>query len=175
MSNKIFVIYKITNKINGKCYIGFSSNITHRLKSHIKAAKEGKGFTFHKALRNYGIENFTWEIVEQSENGFQLLSEREPFYIKFYHSHISENGYNVTYGGENERFSKYLNKIYENQNNNPCPKCSNPMERKKHPKGWKPKPGQPYYFSYWDYCKNCRFIKHYESAKRFLNQSSLGR
>jgi hypothetical protein len=42
------------------------------------------------------------------------------------------------------------------------------MARKAHPSGWKPKPAAPYYFKYWDTCKKCRHIQHYEDAKCYL-------
>ena len=51
-----------------------------------------------------------------------------------------------------------------------CPKCSRSMLRKQHPAGWKPKPTQPYFFEYWDICKKCRHIQHYEEAKVFLGE-----
>lgn len=50
-----------------------------------------------------------------------------------------------------------------------CPKCHQPMLRHRHPESWKPRRGQPYYFDYWDICKQCRHIQHYEKAKVFLD------
>jgi hypothetical protein len=46
-----------------------------------------------------------------------------------------------------------------------CPKCPRMMERRQHLEKWKPKPHQPFYFSYWDVCTPCRHIQHYEAAK----------
>jgi len=51
----------------------------------------------------------------------------------------------------------------------PCPKCSRPMERCQHGPEWQPKPMQPYYFSYWDRCKPCGHVQHYEAAKVHLD------
>lgn len=56
---------------------------------------------FHRAIRKYGWDSFTWEVLEQSEDGQLLLSEREEFYIRKFNSHcVHGNGYNMTFGGE---------------------------------------------------------------------------
>jgi hypothetical protein len=52
----------------------------------------------------------------------------------------------------------------------PCPKCRRPMERRSHPQGWEPKPGQPFYFAAWDYCRPCRHVQHYEAMKRYVDE-----
>ena len=48
----------------------------------------------------------------------------------------------------------------------PCPKCANPMERMKHPDGFRPKADAPYYFAWWDRCRPCMHLQHYDEAKR---------
>jgi hypothetical protein len=100
-------IYKITNKINGKCYIGQSDNIKRRWKEHKKDAfwTNGNGYDYplYRAMRKYGIENFTFEIIE--ECAIDALNELEIFYISKYGSY--ENGYNQTLGGDSgEHFCK---------------------------------------------------------------------
>ncbi len=55
---------------------------------------------------------------------------------------------------------------------NPCPKCSKPMERMKHGPTWKLKKDQPYYFRYWDRCRPCHHIQHYETAKVMLSSKT---
>ena len=50
-----------------------------------------------------------------------------------------------------------------------CPKCHKLMGRFEHPDHWKPRPTQPYYFTYWDKCTKCRHIQHYEDAKCYLS------
>jgi hypothetical protein len=49
----------------------------------------------------------------------------------------------------------------------PCAKWARPMDRYGHGAGWKPRPAQPYWFTYWDRCPHCGHIQHYEEAKRF--------
>ena len=91
-------IYKITNKLNNKCYIGQSNNPTERFKKHkwqaISAEDKGKS-AIHDALREVGIENFTFEIIGWYED----YNEKEKYYIKYYNS-LVPNGYNIMAGGE---------------------------------------------------------------------------
>lgn len=101
-------IYKITNKTNGKIYIGKTTySIAYRWAQHISAATSGKekndyNFLLHKAIRKYGTNNFVIEIIEEIEDESKL-SSREMYWISHYNSCILEedcNGYNMTYGGE---------------------------------------------------------------------------
>lgn len=88
-------IYKITNNINGKCYIGKSeSNIEKRLNQH----KQGKRSSryLQNSIKKYGIENFTFEILEECEQS--KCCERERYWIQYYDS--MNFGYNRTSGGE---------------------------------------------------------------------------
>lgn len=85
-------IYKITNKLNGKVYIGQSKNIERRWKDHLKAKDN---FPIHRAIRKYGKEAFTFEVI--LECSLEDLNLQEQLYIKIYDSVI--NGYNCTWGG----------------------------------------------------------------------------
>lgn len=93
-------IYKITNKINGKVYIGKTERtIEIRWKEHQKNAKyEEKLFhiPLYKAFNKYGIENFSIEYIEECATN--ILNEREQYWIKFFDS--CGNGYNCTLGGD---------------------------------------------------------------------------
>ena len=71
-------IYKVTNLINGKIYIGQTCySIEKRIKQHISEANRGNisNSLFHKAILKYGIENFTFEIVELCKE--EELDEKE--------------------------------------------------------------------------------------------------
>lgn len=88
-------IYKITNNINGHSYIGQSVDILRRWRDH-----RSKSYTQHyplqKAFVKYGIDNFTFEVLE--ECSFEELNEKEQYYILKYDTYV--NGYNATTGGQ---------------------------------------------------------------------------
>ena len=48
-----------------------------------------------------------------------------------------------------------------------CPKCGRVMDRYRHPNNWEPKDHQILWYAYWDMCKPCKHLQHYERAKRF--------
>lgn len=93
-------IYKIENLINHKIYIGQSKNIELRWKHHLWEAQNDKqvqyNYSIHKAFRKYGIDNFSFDIIELCEP--DKLNEKEQYYISFYDSY--NKGYNETKGGE---------------------------------------------------------------------------
>ena len=88
-------IYKFTNKINGKIYIGQSVNIDRRITEHFC---RHDGTPFHLALEKYGKENFIIEILEECKP--EELNEKEKYYISLYNSENKQIGYNRTCGGE---------------------------------------------------------------------------
>ena len=108
-------IYKITNKINGKVYIGQTiTPIKNRMYKHYSQARNGKNITgIDAAIKKYGEENFEVEQILECPN--EDLDLQEKFYISKYNSF--ENGYNLTIGGQlsttslniniNEAISKY--------------------------------------------------------------------
>ena len=94
-------IYKITNILNGKVYIGATKrNLSIRKEDHLKSYNNKNlrmyNFKIYKAMRKFGIENFEFETIEICKN--ELLGERERYYIKLYDS--KNNGYNEAIGGE---------------------------------------------------------------------------
>lgn len=99
-------VYKFTNKITGKTYIGQTNNIEKRKRGHksesFNPKANGYNLPFHAAIRKYGWENFEFEILEEipDEFGREYLNEREIFFILYYKSLVDENGYNLTKGGE---------------------------------------------------------------------------
>ena len=93
------IIYKVTNKINGKCYIGQTRHsLEFRKKSHLTKAHSGVNTHFYSAISKYGDDNFEWEIV-CSTNDKRRLNELETFYIQKYDS--IKHGYNMVDGGDN--------------------------------------------------------------------------
>ncbi len=101
-------IYKITNKVNDKSYIGKTNNIIRRWKEH----KYGHGGTsiLSKAFIKYVIENFEFSIIDMQKCSTikelnKQLSELEVYYIGIYDTF--RNGYNATIGGEGTSFYKH--------------------------------------------------------------------
>lgn len=94
-------IYKITNKINHKPYVGKTvDSINSRWRDHIYDAFTKHSLCLiHNAMRKYGLENFTIEELEQCPA--DALSEREQYWIKTLNSYFKTGyGYNMTYGGD---------------------------------------------------------------------------
>ena len=89
-------IYLITNKLNGKKYVGQSCNIEKRWKKHIANSKAGTKFHIHNAIKKYGVENFSFEVLEECP--VDKLNEREIYWIDKFDTY--NNGYNMTIGGE---------------------------------------------------------------------------
>lgn len=89
-------IYKITNTINGKCYIGKSLNIEHRLREHKRNSHSNEHL--QNAMKKYGIDNFTFEVLEECTK--EEYDERERYWISYYKSRNKEYGYNIMPGGE---------------------------------------------------------------------------
>ena len=95
----IYSIYRLTNLVNGKVYIGQTHNFEKRLADHLRAARNGKGFVVHRAIAKYGIDQFTCEIILQSWKHSAIL-EFEKMFIEQHRSYDPEHGYNMTSGGE---------------------------------------------------------------------------
>jgi group I intron endonuclease len=93
-------VYKITNKVNNKVYIGITSKgISARWKEHIYSAEHDCPFKLHRAIRKYGKENFSVELIDFA-NSWEELTKKEQQYISEYNSLQDEFGYNMTEGGD---------------------------------------------------------------------------
>ena len=93
------IIYKVVNKINGKCYIGQTiKSLKYRKSCHLwEVNRNNTNVYFHNAIRKYGKDNFEWKILCKCETKDEL-DEMEFHYIKQYNS-FKPNGYNLTLGG----------------------------------------------------------------------------
>jgi group I intron endonuclease len=97
-----YAIYKCTNKINNKSYIGFDSNWPSRKRKHLYDAFNinAKNYNchFYRALRKYDVKHFQWEIIYESDDKNHCLNIMEPHFIKEHNTF--NDGYNMTQGGE---------------------------------------------------------------------------
>lgn len=103
------IIYKATNLVTNKIYIGQTKRSLHeRIKGHYDTAINGK-FKFCKALRKYNKDDWKWEIIEEAD--IESLDTLEIKYIAKFDTY--KNGYNSTLGGGGVRGVKKDSKIYE--------------------------------------------------------------
>lgn len=147
------IIYKATNIINGKTYVGQTiRKFNIRINAHLKEARLHKdNMYFHSALRKYGKDAFKWEIICECDNRY-VLNILETFYIMINKSHVTENGYNVTWGGDRgcwgyrhtEEHKKYIGMILKGRKYGPISEeqrkhMSESQKGKKHTKETKEK------------------------------------
>lgn len=89
-------IYKITNKINNKIYIGQTKDINRRFREHKKCGYDRvKNKHLYVAINKYGINSFSFEVIEYVEN----YNEREQYWIQYYDSANPDKGYNIDNSG----------------------------------------------------------------------------
>jgi len=86
------IIYKTTNLVNGKIYIG-------RDKRN-KPSYYGSGKIYLRAEKKYGKENFIKEILEDNIESIEKLNEREKYWIAFFNATDTSIGYNIQKGGQ---------------------------------------------------------------------------
>ena len=120
-----YFVYKITNIINGKSYIGFTSKNPpeKRWKEHVCSQSR---YPINKALKKYSKENFEFTILSLNYNYNKALKEEIKFISKY--NTIVPNGYNVTIGGEGvtgikktikqrKVHSQYMKNFYKEEEN----------------------------------------------------------
>lgn len=121
------IIYKITNLINGKCYIGQTTkSLEQRFKEH--CSNHSNCRAIKSALRKYGAENFKIETIVECSS-IEELNEKEEYYIQFFNS-LVPNGYNLTKGGLNHEFTEETKRILSERGKGE----NNPFYGKKHSK-----------------------------------------
>ena len=97
---RTYYIYKATNKINGKSYVGQTCDFHSRVWQH-QRCYEKEDCDFHRAIKEFGFDNFSWEIIEtcESEDG---ACELEKYYIEKFNTY--RDGYNMTKGVKGEPY-----------------------------------------------------------------------
>lgn len=92
------IIYKATNVLNGKIYIGQTvRQLAVRIAEHARQSTT----PFDRAIKKYGIANFEFETIDTAET-IEELNEKEMYWIKHYNTYEGE-GYNACMGGENTK------------------------------------------------------------------------
>ena len=102
IKEECMIIYKVTNLINNKIYIGQTvSSLEIRKSQHERSYSYGYRNAFPRAINKYGKENFKWEIIDTA-NSLEELNEKENYYIGLYQSTNRKKGYNLKCGGNNK-------------------------------------------------------------------------
>lgn len=127
----IYLIYKYTNKINGKVYIGQTHTTLEQ-----RAQSNGHNYIsspkFYKAIQKYGWENFIPTIIETVETQ-DKANECEMLYIAIYRNVEDEFGYNISLGGQSGAITKDVKKkISEKAKERYKDKSKNPMFGRRH-------------------------------------------
>lgn len=125
------IIYKVTNLVNGKIYIGQTTKaIETRAKEHLSRVKLSKSI-FSMALKKYGAENFKWETIDTSSCRDDI-NKKEIFWINHYNSYVGFdncNGYNMTLGGEGSLGILQDDIVIENKSGEKAPSAKFSLER----------------------------------------------
>lgn len=169
------IVYKYTNKINGKVYIGITSKSLHtRHREHMKSLKDGT--YFHNAIKKHGIDAFDLQIIDKAETRDELC-QLEKHYIELYKSFAyrdDSKGYNCTIGGDGmtgqfgELNSQYgispKERMNEEQYASWLDKIKNPSDetRRKISEAWK---GNKYFLG----------KKHTEETKQYFSKIRKGK
>ena len=105
-------IYKITNLVNQKSYIGLTTlTPKKRWEQHLQSANNPNSSSynelFKKAIRKYGKENFLIETIDEAES-LEELKQKEQYWIEYFNTYAfkeNSNGYNMTLGGDSPTFT----------------------------------------------------------------------
>lgn len=104
----MFTVYKITNQINGKCYIGSSIRVEERWRQHKNCAFNPNdrqyNYPLYQAFRKYGLDNFSFEIIKDDFDSLEEMEKYEHEAIIYYDSYI--HGYNQTLSTDRNTLSK---------------------------------------------------------------------
>jgi len=156
------IIYKTTNLVNGKIYIGQDKYNNPRYL--------GSGKILHLAFEKHGIENFKKEIVEVCETQ-EILNQREEFWISYYKSTDRKKGYNIAKGGNGgDTISNHPDKEQIGKRHSDWMKENNPTKGRKKTENeienWKNS-----YVGKWKGEKNPNFgSKRSESSKEKISE-----
>ena len=92
-------VYQAINRINGKNYIGKTiGSLVDRIDGHMRSARHKGHLYFQRALLKYGLENFEWKILTESDDDAILCRAEQAHILEF--KTKAPDGYNLTDGGE---------------------------------------------------------------------------
>lgn len=106
----IYSIYKITNKVNNKVYVGFTQNVQRRWWAH-RSMNGSHTKLLYRAMKKYGRDSFCFEVIYQSRDHLHTLKIMEPFFIGEFNAY--GKGYNMNEGGDNPNTNESRQKASE--------------------------------------------------------------
>jgi group I intron endonuclease len=99
----MYFVYRITNSVDGKIYVGKTNNLKRRKIEHIsEAARDRRKNHLYNAIRKYGVEVFAFQVLAEFAEE-EVAYEAERFFIAFFNTTDKRVGYNRTLGGEGVR------------------------------------------------------------------------
>lgn len=127
----MYSIYKYTNSVNGKVYIGQTSkSLAERAQANGRNYRECR--RFYNAILKYSWHSFVPEVLAVVDT-VETANELEQYYIALYHSTDDRYGYNIALGGDNKEMSETTRKIIsEKAKARYVDKTANPMYGKRH-------------------------------------------
>lgn len=109
MAANSWLLYKVTNLIDGKLYIGVTKDFESRKKQHIYSFKQKKGL-LSRAINKYGKDNFLFEVICEGSESY--IYELEAKAIVTYNSNVSAgHGYNISAGGKGGEGTKIRSRV----------------------------------------------------------------
>lgn len=116
----MYSIYRITNNVNNKSYIGITHKPERRWQQHKTSSRSGSKQHIHAAMRKYGIESFSFEVIATCDDFEVAMTQEEPRYIEMYEAYTK--GYNMVPGGQ------LINTAHRRAVSSDRMKRSNPMK-----------------------------------------------
>ncbi len=107
-----FIIYKITNKINNKIYIGQTIGTLHDRQNQYKSEADNRPIIH--AIKKYGFDNFIFETIDIAKTTKEL-NEKEIYWIARLNATKKNIGYNIRHGGSNSPIAESTRKILSEQ------------------------------------------------------------
>lgn len=122
--NRSNEVYKITNKVTNKIYIGITNQGSGaRYRHHWYKSRIGEPSPIHRSMAKYGEDNFTLEIIDFADT-YDELKEKEKYWIKQYNSTDKSIGYNLTEGGDGTFGRKHSEETKKKMSETRLGKCS---------------------------------------------------
>lgn len=167
-------IYKITNKLNGKAYVGQSNNIQRRFNEHKRCGAKSR-IPLDVAIQKYGENNFSFEVLEICS--IEELNKKESYWIETYDT--ANKGYNCSLGGGQQSIGEHNGRAKLNEQDIIDIRISynNHLKQKQVYEKYKDKISFTYFQNLWQGRSWSHIMPEVftqENKDYYINQNSLG-